>query len=123
MTRARSSWSACVTLTLRAQQQPPHTFSSTTTTTTSMSFRDPYYQPQHYQQPYTDVPDFDPYGNRQPPHPTYDQSGYRDTDDHDEPGFPSAGQTAVEHDQGAGVGSREKSKYEEMFPPVFRPPE
>lgn len=82
-----------------------------------MSFRDPYYQPQHYQQPYTDAPEFDPYSNRQP-HPTYDQSGYRDADDE---ALPSAGQTAVEHDQGAGA--REKGKYEEMFPPVFRPPE
>ena len=81
-----------------------------------MSYRDPYYQPQHVGQPYTDGPDFDPYNQRQP-HPTYDQSGYRDADDE----VPNGSRTHVEHDQGAGV--KEKSKYEEAFPPVLRPPE
>lgn len=92
-----------------------------------MAYRDPYYSQQHYNaNPYTDAPEFNPYSSRQN-HPTYDQSGYRDADDDGAaPGageaFPNAGQTAVDHhDQGAGA--REKSKYEEMFPPVFRPPE
>lgn len=55
-------------------------------------------------------------------HPTYDQSGYTD-----EEGFPNAGsRNAALNDAGddtTGAGhTREKSKYEEQFPPVLRPP-
>lgn len=98
-----------------------------------MAYRDPYYsstndpyysqappqQPPHFQQPYSD--EFDPYNARQV-HPTYDQSGYTD-----EEGFPNAGprnaalNAAGEDSTGAGH-AREKSTYEEQFPPVLRPP-
>ncbi|KAI5121649.1 hypothetical protein M0805_002725 [Coniferiporia weirii] len=77
-----------------------------------MAYRDPYYSSQH--QPYSDGPEFNPYNARQQ-HPTYDQSGYTDED------YPSATQSG-EHDPNAGNG-REKSRYEEAFPPVLRPPE
>lgn len=98
-----------------------------------MAYRDPYYassndpyysqaappQQSHYQQPYTD--EFDPYNTRQV-HPTYDQSGYAD-----EEGFPRAGPrdgalNDVGEDATATGHTREKSKYEEQFPPVLRPP-
>ncbi|KAH8116849.1 hypothetical protein DFH11DRAFT_1823854 [Phellopilus nigrolimitatus] len=82
-----------------------------------MSFRDPYYPSQpaaHYggQQPYSDAPDYDPYGARPQQHPTYDQSGYADDE-----GYPTGG-----NDNGAGA-AREKSRYEDApFPPALRPP-
>ena len=95
-----------------------------------MAYRDPYYSStndpyysqaapqQHAQQPYTD--DFDPYNTRQA-HPTYDQSGYTD-----EEGYPNAGarfNTMNDADDAAGAGhTREKSRYEEQFPPALRPP-
>ncbi|KAL5529714.1 hypothetical protein ACEPAG_5699 [Sanghuangporus baumii] len=77
-----------------------------------MSYQDPYYAPQHTR-PYADAPvDYDPYNTRQQ-HPTYDQSGYQDDDAYRNTGF--GGDDGVGH-------SREKSRYEETFPPVFRPP-
>ncbi|OCB89809.1 hypothetical protein A7U60_g2990 [Sanghuangporus baumii] len=77
-----------------------------------MSYQDPYYAPQHAR-PYTDAPvDYDPYNTRQQ-HPTYDQSGYQDDDAYRNTGF--GGDDGVGH-------TREKSRYEETFPPVFRPP-
>ncbi|KAL5511141.1 hypothetical protein ACEPAH_4356 [Sanghuangporus vaninii] len=77
-----------------------------------MSYQDPYYAPQHTR-PYADAPvDYDPYNTRQQ-HPTYDQSGYQDDDAYRNTGF--GGDDGVGH-------AREKSRYEETFPPVFRPP-
>ncbi|KAL5489807.1 hypothetical protein ACEPAI_4639 [Sanghuangporus weigelae] len=77
-----------------------------------MSYQDPYYAPQHTR-PYADQPvDYDPYNNRQQ-HPTYDQSGYQDDDVYRNTGF--GGDDGVGH-------TREKSRHEETFPPVFRPP-
>ncbi|PAV24018.1 hypothetical protein PNOK_0108600 [Pyrrhoderma noxium] len=81
-----------------------------------MSYQDPYYSQnnRHYdnQQPYSD---YNPYSNTQQ-HPTYDQSGYRDDE-----GYPSTN-THQANNEPLGQ-NREKGKYEEMFPPVFRPPE
>ncbi|THH10714.1 hypothetical protein EW145_g1160 [Phellinidium pouzarii] len=84
-----------------------------------MSYSDPYYSSQPAQnfqahRPYTDAPDYDPYNTHQQ-HPTYDQSGYADED--------YAGAThAGDHVPGATNG-REKSTYEDAFPPALRPPE
>ena len=82
----------------------------------TMSYQDPYYSQnnRHYdnQQPYSD---YNPYSNTQQ-HPTYDQSGYRDDE-----GYPSTN-THQANNKPLGQ-NREKGKYEEMFPPVFRPPE
>lgn len=81
-----------------------------------MSYQDPYYAPQHRnynpQQPYTDA-EYDPYNARQQ-HPTYDQSGYNDDEGYVH-ASPPGGADGLGH-------SREKSRYEDTFPPVLRPP-
>lgn len=78
--------------------------------------QDPYYshnnQRYENQQPYSD---YNPYSNTQQ-HPTYDQSGYRDDE-----GLQTS--TAHAGNDTTVVQNREKGRYEEMFPPVFRPPE
>lgn len=83
-----------------------------------MSYRDPYYDSQHYQQPYSDnVPEFDPYNNRGA-YPTYDQSGYADDE-----GYPKTNANAKEADLSAGH-PMEKGGYESAgLPPVSRPPQ
>ena len=84
-----------------------------------MSYQDPYYT-QQPQRPYTDAPpvDYNPYNTRQQ-HPTYDQSGYNDDDAYRGTGLGGAPGAGAYDDS---ANSREKSRYEEMFPPVFRPP-
>ncbi len=102
-----------------------------------MSYRDPYYPPQapqRYEQPYRDNDAYDPYYSNNtttanyPAHPTYDQSGYRDTDMDDE-AYPNPSRFQEPRDTSpdatavSGGEQKERSKYEAAgFPPALRPP-